>query len=236
MHRAVRLIIFCLAFAPQASSPQVADKAPSVGVQAVHALTSHIVLIPKTPVPKTGQPLVTNGKWSMANQPPAQCANLPAGTGPCVHLIYSVPDAGVACEWTVILNADATDITFLDENDDAAHYFMPRLSTAALSRLVANKSMPKYPPIAVAAHVEGDVKLYAIVGVDGKPSNVVQIGGAPMLTQAAIDACYLWQFKPLQIGDRTVPFVTMVLFHFSNPRMDTSTFSPAYTGSVTSTP
>lgn len=235
MPRALHIALCCL-FVSTTAVAQVVDNAPPIGVQAVHALTSHLVLIPQTPVPKTGQPLVTNGKWSIANQPPAQCANLPAGSGPCVKLIYSVPDAGVACEWIVLLNADATDVTFLDENDDAAHYFMPRLSTAALSRLVANKSMPKYPAIAVAAHVEDDVKVYAIVGVDGKPSKVVQIGGAPMLTQAAIDACYLWQFKPLQIGDRTVPFVTMVLFHFSNPRMDTSTFTPTYTGSVTSTP
>jgi hypothetical protein len=235
MKRVLRLSLCCLALSSAPALTQAAPSAQTVGIEAAHALRQHLYLIPNTPAPKTGQTLA-GGHWSIANQPPAQCAGVPAGSGPCVRLIYSVPDAGVSCEWSVLLNADATDVTFLDENDDAAHYFMPLLSTAALSGLVANKSMPTYPPIAVAAHVEGDVKLYAIVGVDGKPSRVMQIGGAPMLTQTAIDACDLWQFRPLQIGDRTVPFVTMVLFHFSNPRMDTSTFKTTFTGSVTSTP
>jgi hypothetical protein len=115
---------------------QIDPTAPSIGVQAVRALAPHLVLISKTPVAKTGQALPTNGHWSMANQQPAQCANLPAGSGPCVKLIYSVPDADVSCEWVVALSADGTDVTFLDENDDAARYFMPKLFATTLEPFV----------------------------------------------------------------------------------------------------
>jgi len=216
MSRALSFTLCCLLFVAAPAISQVADNAPSIGVQAVHALTPHLILIPNTPVPKTGQPLPTNGHWSMANQPPAQCANLPAGSGPCVKLIYSVPDAGVSCEWVVVLNADATDVTFLDENDDAAHYFMPKLYATALKPLVLRKSLPVYPPIAGAAHVEGDVKVKIPVAADGKSSKPVVISGPPMLVQTSLDTAEsYWKFKPLQIGQRTVPYEAEILFRFS---------------------
>jgi len=214
MSRALRFTLSCLLFAAPSALAQVADNAPSIGVQAVHALTAHLVLIPKTPTPKTGQQLATDGHWSMANQPPAQCANLPAGSGPCVKLVYSVPDAAVSCEWVVALNADATDVTFLDENDDAAHYFMPKLFSAGLQHLVIKKSEPVYPPIAAAACVQGDVKIKALVGVDGKAATPVLLSGPPMLQQTSADAARSWQFKPLQIGARAVPYQAEVLFRF----------------------
>src|SRR3569832_153118 len=110
-----RLVCTTLCSLVLASSPalaQVADSPRAIGVQAVRVLGPHLVLVPNPPVPKTGQPLPTTGHWSRADQPPTQCANVPAGSGPCVRLIYSVPDAEVSCEWTVLLNAAATDLTF----------------------------------------------------------------------------------------------------------------------------
>ena len=213
MSRALPLILCYLATIHAIA--QVNPNAPSIGVEAVHALTAHLILIPKTPVPKTGQPLATDGHWSMANQPPAQCANVPAGSGPCVRLIYAVPDAEVACEWVVVLNADATDVTFLDENDDAARYFMPRLSAAAVKQLLQARVMPAYPPIAQAAHVQGPVKVPILVRPDGNFSATTPTG-PPMLTQACIDAVGGWKFKPLQIGSRFVAFEAVVTFQFES--------------------
>jgi len=115
MLRLICTTFCCLTVASSPAFTQVADSAQAIGVQAVQVLGPHLVLIPKTPVPKTGQPLPITGGWSVANQPPAQCASVPAGSGPCVRLAYSVPEAEVSCEWTVLLNAKATDLTFLDE-------------------------------------------------------------------------------------------------------------------------
>lgn len=140
----------------------------------------------------------------------------PAGSEPCLRLIYAIPDAGVSCEWVVLLNADATDITFLDENDDAARYFLPKLSLTALKPLVLKKSLPIYPPIAAAAHVSGDVRIQVNVGPDGKASKPVALSGPPMLLETSIEAVeYYWKFHPLQIGNRTVPFQAEILFRFS---------------------
>ena len=213
MLRALNLTLCCLTFASISAPAQVADNAPPIGVQAVRALTPHLVLVSKTPVPQTGQPLATDGHWSMANQPPAQCATAPAGSGPCVHLIYAVPDAEVSCEWTILLNSDGTDVTFLDENDDAAHYFMPKLSAAALKLLIISRSLPTYPAIARAAHVQGEVKLSILVRTDGNFS-AMTISGPPMLIQAAQDALRDWRFKPLMIGERASSYEAVIPFQF----------------------
>jgi TonB family protein len=213
MLRALNLTLCCLTFASISAPAQVADNAPPIGVQAVRALTSHLALVPKTAVPKTGQQLATNGHWSMANQSPAECAGVPAGSGPCLRLIYAVPDASVSCEWVLVLSADAKDVTFLDENDDAARYFMPKLSPAAVKSLVQVRHLPVYPPIAQAARVQGDVKLPILVRPDGNFSATSPIG-PPMLTQAAVDALSEWRFKPLQIGSRAVAFEAEIIFHF----------------------
>jgi TonB family protein len=150
----------------------------------------------------------------MANQPPAECANAPIGGGPCVRLIYATPDAGVSCEWVVALTADASDVTFLDENDDAARYFMPRLSLAAAHLLMLNQSPAVYPAIARAAHVQGTVKLQVLVGPDGRTPSIQAISGPPMLTGSARDAAQNVKFKPLQIGGRSVAFQTEMVYHF----------------------
>lgn len=225
MYRALHYILCCFALTASSALAQVADSAQAIGVQAVQVLGPHLVLIPKTPVPKTGQPLPITGHWSVANQPPAQCASVPAGSGPCVRLVYSVPEDEVSCEWVVLLNTNATDLTFLDENDDAAHYFMPKLSTASLKPLIQSRSEATYPAIARAAHVSGDVKLSALVGADGNFS-VTLLSGPPMIAPAAEDALAKWRFKPLMIGNRPSPYQAVITFQFAFPASGTASSIP----------
>jgi TonB family protein len=156
----------------------------------------------------------------MANETPAPCSGALPGGGACVRLIYTVAEAGVSCEWVVLLKADGSDVTILDENDDAAHYFLAKLSAAAAKQLVLSNPQPVYPPIAKAAGVQGSVKLQIFVRADGKTS-VGTVTGPPMLTGAAADAARDWKFKPLQIGNRTVPFQTEIVIRFGISGMNT---------------
>jgi len=225
MPRLICTTLCCLILASTPAFAQVADSAQAIGVKAVQVLGPHLVLIPQTPVPKTGQPLPITGHWSVANQPPTQCANVPSGSGPCVRLVYSVPEAEVSCEWVVLLNANATDLTFLDENDDAAHYFMPKLSTASLKPLIQSRSDATYPAIARAAHVSGDVKLSALVRADGAFSATL-LSGPPMIAPAAKDALAKWRFKPLMIGTRPSSYQAVITFQFAFPASGTASSIP----------
>jgi TonB family protein len=56
-------------------------------------------------------------------------------------------------------------------------------------------TLPKYPPLAKAAQIQGDVDLLLTVGSEtGEIINVVVQSGHPLLTPAAIDAAKRWRF------------------------------------------
>ncbi len=62
---------------------------------------------------------------------------------------------------------------------------------------IARLKAPAYPPIALAAHVYGDVVLNITLLPDGETSTVTVINGPPMLQQAAVESARQSLFKPL---------------------------------------
>jgi TonB family protein len=180
-----------------------------------HAILQHLVLITSALTPKTGKPLETNLQWALATVPPSDCPTPhPAGNQPCLRLTYNAADAGVSCEWVVMLPPDGS-LAILSENDDAARYFMQTLSPAEAKPLVLTRSVPAYPANAKAANVQGDVKLVIVVNANGKPLSATTASGASMMNSVSLDAIGGWTFKPLQAGTRAIPFQTEVTFHFS---------------------
>jgi TonB family protein len=209
--------IACLLLATQVvRAQQPADNTQLLGKQAVHAVGQRVLLIANNPVPKTGKQLPTDGHWSIGTETPSACpAATPGNNRPCLRVIYTDPDAGVSCEWVVLLDQDGATGSILDENDDAAHYFMQKLTPETARPLVLKRGDPVYPPIAIAAHVQGDVKMQVVVGPDGKPVVAVIVSGPPMLNGAAREAVGGWTFQPLQIGTRAVMFQTEITFRFT---------------------
>jgi protein TonB len=76
---------------------------------------------------------------------------------------------------------------------------------------------PKYPSIAVAAHVEGTVILEAQVDENGRVQNVRILRSIPLLDRAALDAVQQWQYTPVILNGRPVPFVLTVVVTFGIP-------------------
>jgi TonB family protein len=142
-------------------------------------------------------------------------------------VIYQVPEAEVSSEWVVLLNEDGSS-TIIEQNDDATRYFLQKLSPDETKPLVLTRKNAKYPPIAAAAHVSGEVKFQVVVGPDGKLTKAVLISGPEMLRASAIETLKTWAFKPLTIGTRAVPFRTEVTFRFvtSGPPSGTVTTTP----------
>jgi len=62
---------------------------------------------------------------------------------------------------------------------------------------IAKLKAPIYPPIALAAHVYGDVTLNITIRPDGKPATVDVKSGPPMLQQAAVESARQSLFQPL---------------------------------------
>jgi TonB family protein len=62
---------------------------------------------------------------------------------------------------------------------------------------------PSYPPMALAAHVEGDVELSLSLRSDGTIQSTAVIGGPPMLRQAALELAQQTGFECQACGAST---------------------------------
>jgi protein TonB len=80
---------------------------------------------------------------------------------------------------------------------------------------LTRKVEPEYPPLAVAANVEGTVILEATVNKRGHVAGVEVLRSHPLLATAAIDAVTRWQYEPLMLNGSPQPFVLTVTVSFN---------------------
>ena len=71
----------------------------------------------------------------------------------------------------------------------------------ALCSLVSGQELihrvaPVYPKLAIQAHIQGDVKVVAVIDEDGSVRRLRLISGHPFLVNAAMDAVKLWRYRP----------------------------------------
>jgi protein TonB len=91
----------------------------------------------------------------------------------------------------------------------------PRAPTLNVSRgvmagnLLAT-TLPQYPAIAKAAHIQGIVVLQATISKSGSIQNLRVISGPPMLQQAAMDAVRSWRYKPYLLNGEPVEVETTI--------------------------
>lgn len=72
-------------------------------------------------------------------------------------------------------------------------------------------ALPKYPPLARVAHIQGDVIFKFEIGQDGSTSNFTLVSGHPLLSPSVQDAVEHWKFSPESAGQRaegTIEFAT----------------------------
>ena len=85
-----------------------------------------------------------------------------------------------------------------------------RLPSTIVSGLLVRKTVPVYPPIAVAARVEGTVVLQATISKSGTIENLHVAGGPAMLQQSALDAVRNWLYRPYLLNGEPVEVETTV--------------------------
>jgi protein TonB len=73
---------------------------------------------------------------------------------------------------------------------------------------------PVYPEIAVKARLQGTVVVEATVNERGRVVNVNLLQGAPLLTDAALEAVKKWVYTPTLVNGIPTPIIMTVTVHF----------------------
>ncbi len=90
-----------------------------------------------------------------------------------------------------------------------------RVASTIVAGLILHKTMPVYPPLAVAMRLEGAVLLQATISATGTIENLRVVSGHPMLQQAALDAVRNWRYRPFLLNDQPVEVETTVKVIFT---------------------
>jgi protein TonB len=73
---------------------------------------------------------------------------------------------------------------------------------------------PKYPPMAIIAHISGPVELEAIIATDGHIREVHALSGNPLLVPAALEAVRQWVYEPTLLNGKPVEVIAPITVIF----------------------
>lgn len=73
---------------------------------------------------------------------------------------------------------------------------------------------PVYPMLAKNQHIEGDVRVDALIDASGRVSDMKVVSGPPLLQQAAMDALRQWKYQPATLDGKPVPMHLTVTIQF----------------------
>jgi protein TonB len=93
-----------------------------------------------------------------------------------------------------------------------------RVSQGVTRGLLVNKVEPGYPKIAVAARIEGQVVLSAIISKTGEIINLEVVSGHPILIPAAIEAVKQWRYRPFLLNGEPLEVETTINVNFQLAR------------------
>jgi protein TonB len=79
---------------------------------------------------------------------------------------------------------------------------------------LVNRVDPIYPHIAAISGIQGQVKLHAIIGRDGRIQSLNLVSGHPLLAHAALEAVEQWRYRPYVLNDERVEVETFITVNF----------------------
>ena len=89
-----------------------------------------------------------------------------------------------------------------------------RVSQGVTEGRLIQKIEPRYPTLALGAHVQGHVQLAAIISKTGEIQNLVLLSGHPLLVPAAIEAVRKWRYRPFLLNGEPVEVETTITVNF----------------------
>ena len=189
---------------------------------------TNILEVPSAPAPRVAdEPVRRNTRPPESNmmgeqllQPPRIPDHIatPVDEGPPPQV--GLPDSGVYGSGPS--NSGSNIMTTLLNNIhlSIAHPSIANSKPVIVSRgvsegLLIHQVKPPYPPIALTAHVQGEVILQAVIGKDGTIQNLHVVSGHPMLIKAAVDAVQQWRYRPYMLNGEPVEVETQVRVNFT---------------------
>jgi protein TonB len=89
-----------------------------------------------------------------------------------------------------------------------------RISQGVSQGLLIKRVQPKYPPAALATHVQGAVQIEATINREGKVVDVKVLSGDSVLAHAAVEAVRQWRYKPYYLDGQPVEIETQITVNF----------------------
>ena len=89
------------------------------------------------------------------------------------------------------------------------------MASKDVAKLLVRQAAPHYPDSAKRYHVQGSVKLHAIIGIDGAVKELTVISGPAELRDAARDAVQQWRYKPVVINGTPTEVDTTITVIFT---------------------
>ena len=88
------------------------------------------------------------------------------------------------------------------------------MSEGVMEAALTHRVQPDYPTAAKLMHLQGTVRLRAVIGKDGSVSELEVLSGNPILIQAAVVAVRQWRYRPTRLNNETVEVVTYITVNF----------------------
>ena len=135
----------------------------------------------------------------------------------------SRPSAFARHLWPLTATADFSQGGF---DADSAHPFRPDAELAAAQHsslpgyepaVIVERLSPRYSVEARARHLQGTVRIRAVIGKDGVPRGIARVSGDPTLAQIAMDAIALWRYAPATIDGEPVESEVILPVDFQLP-------------------
>jgi len=73
---------------------------------------------------------------------------------------------------------------------------------------------PEYPALARQTHIQGQVRIDAVLDEQGNVVEMKVVSGPPMLYKAALDALTKWKYEPTYLNDRPIAVQLIVTINF----------------------
>jgi periplasmic protein TonB len=89
-----------------------------------------------------------------------------------------------------------------------------RISQGVTEGRLIQKIEPRYPVLAQAARIQGQILLTAIISKTGEIQNLVLISGHPLLVPAAMEAVKKWRYRPYLLNGEPVEVETTITVNF----------------------
>jgi len=128
--------------------------------------------------------------------------------------------------WPLNATADLSQGTL--DRDSAPHAFRAGAESWGSAR--PHSSLPGYEPAAIiervtpryslearAQHLQGTVRIRAVIGKDGVPRGIARVSGDPILAQIAMDAVALWRYEPASVDGEPVESELIIPIDFHLP-------------------